>query len=109
MRNSKLSESERKAQKDRGIAYVLLSRLNEQRLPVALELKKKVDRGERLTAYDHSYLKQIMKEAGDVRRFVLKHPEYESLTNQVTELYNEITRKGMENEQKPPPPSDQHS
>ena len=86
---------------DAGTLQVLLNRLNNERLPVALELKKKVDRGERLTDHDMQFLSKVFADAGDARRLVEKHPEMQALVAKLTSLYSEITRKALENEQKP--------
>lgn len=85
----------------RGTAYVLLMRLNNERLPRALALKEKVDRGERLSDYDKEYLKIVLGEAGGVRRAANKLPEYHDLVKKMQSLYDEITSKALVNEQKP--------
>ena len=95
--------------RDRGVAQVLITRLESRRLPYALKLKAKVDRGERLTDFDTRLLKKVLEESGEARRLAKKLPQYEGLVAQMTELYEEITRKGLENEGKPLPsvaPSD---
>lgn len=93
-----LSREERRI---RGTAYVLLMRLNNERLPRALELKTIVDRGERLSDYDKEYLKRVLSEAGEISRAANKLPEYHDLVKKMRSLYEEITRKALENEQKP--------
>lgn len=93
-----LSREERRA---RGTAYVLLMRLNNERLPRALELKAKVDRGERLSDYDQDYLKRLVSEANGVRRAANQVPEYRELVRKMQSLYDEITSKALVNEQKP--------
>jgi hypothetical protein len=93
-----LSSEERRT---RGTAYVLLMRLNNERLPRALALKEKVDRGERLSDYDKEYLKIVLREAGGVRRAANKLPEYHDLVRRMQSLYDEITSKALVNEQKP--------
>jgi hypothetical protein len=94
-----MRESSRARDKDRGIALVLLNRLNERRLPQALSLKEKVERGERLSDYDLRFLKSAISESGEPRRLAKQNPQYQPLVDQMTDLYNEITRKARENEQ----------
>ena len=100
-RRGDVIERSREERRTRGTAYVLLMRLNNERLPRALELKAIVDRGERLSDYDKDYLKRVLAEAGEVRRAANKLLEYQALVKQMTSLYDEITRKALENEQRP--------
>jgi hypothetical protein len=90
----------RDSSKDAGTIQVLLDRLNNERLPFALKLKDKVDRGERLTDHDMQFLSKVLEDAGDARRLADRNPEFQELIARLTSLYSEITRKALENEQK---------
>ena len=97
---------ERKKSRDKGVAQVLLMRLEAERLPYALKLKEKVDRGERLSDFDMQFLKRATKEGREARTLAAKLPQYQEVVDRMATLYDEITRKGAENEQKAAPGRD---
>jgi hypothetical protein len=85
---------------DPGVIHALVERLNTQRLPRALDLKKKVDSGETLGEYDMKFLESVFHDAEMIRPLVKRHPEYQELAARVVKLYKEIIDKAMENEKK---------
>ena len=85
---------------DAGVIALLMERFNSTRLPRALSLKEKVDRGEVLDAGDIAFLTRVFADANHVKRLAEKHPEYQALCAQVAHLYHEITERALENEQK---------
>jgi hypothetical protein len=85
---------------DPGILLTLMERLNSQRLPRALDIKKKVDAGETLNVYDLHFLKEVFHDVETIKPLIERHPEYQQLTANIIRLYKEIIDKAMENEKK---------
>jgi len=84
---------------DQGMLTVLVERLEKQRLPRALALKEKVDRGETLSDYDISFLEEVFTDSTNIKPMIERHPEYQALAGKVTSLYREITEKALANQQ----------
>ena len=89
-----MTESEKTA----GIIQVLATRLETQRLPRALALKNKVDRGERLSKLDIAFLEEIFSDAERIKPLLDQHPEWHKVFIQVSGLYKDIMSKAMDNE-----------
>jgi hypothetical protein len=85
---------------DAALIQVLAERLEKIRLPVALDLKQKVDRGELLNDLDINFLEEVLRDAGKLKPLLDRHPQWQPLAAQMLDLYNHITTKALENAQK---------
>ena len=84
--------------KDAGMLQVLVKRMEKYRLPMALSIKKSVDKGDRLTEFEIEFLEEALHDARCLLPLVERHPEYHSLAMKVYDLYKEITDKALANE-----------
>ena len=84
--------------KDLGIAITLLDKFNEDTLPKALEIKQRLDRGEKLDHWDIEFLEQWFKRAEEIKPLVDRHPEYQEIYASAVHLYKQITDMAVVNE-----------
>ena len=85
---------------DTGTVQALIERLVKFRLPRAMEIKQHVDTGGVLSDSEIDFLRLALADARDATKFVTRHPDLHTLGTQVVQLYDEIVRKAMENEQR---------
>ena len=81
---------------DAGLIEVILERLEKQRLPRLLEIKKKVDGGHLLDDFDVDFLEMSMEDARSFIPVIDRHPEYQSLAVKVMDLYKTISEMALE-------------
>lgn len=84
--------------KDTGVIAVLAKRMVEERLPKALAMKERVDRGGLLNDLDLAFLEQIVADAGQVRPLMQKDPRVLEVAGRMVQLYKEITERALANE-----------
>jgi hypothetical protein len=77
---------------------VLAKRMVEERLPKAVAMKERVDKGGLLNDLDLAFLEQIVNDAGQLRPLMEKDPRVKEIAGQMLQLYRGITEKALENE-----------
>ncbi|MFD2111980.1 hypothetical protein [Thiorhodococcus fuscus] len=88
------------SQVEAGVIVAILDRMRTQRLPRALDLKEKVDQGERLDSFDIQFLQEVFDFTQSQQHTWEKHPELHDIIARLVHLYHEITTKALENEEK---------
>jgi hypothetical protein len=83
---------------DAGILAVLMERGEKQRLPRALALKEKMDRGELLDDFDIEFLEDVFESLSENRALLDRHPEYQGKVARMANIYASIMDKAAENE-----------
>lgn len=84
---------------DDGTIVALLERFRTQRLPRALDIKEKVDQGQRLDDGDIAFLEMVLADAKRVTPLLDSHPDFRDLAARTMHLYNEITKQALKNEE----------
>jgi hypothetical protein len=93
------------SKKDKGIALALLDRFNNYRLPRAIEMKQRVDKGECLDDKDHVILKGVEEDMHKIATLVDRNPEFRDIYDQARGLWTSIIDKDKENRAKAGKPS----
>ncbi len=87
--------------KDKIILEALLERFEKQRLPRLLDIKKKVDSGDKLDKYEIEFLEEVFSDAKKNEHYMaISDDELKMIIMKALSLYKEITNKALENEQK---------
>ena len=85
--------------KETGVIAVLAKRMVEERLPKALALKERVDKGDVLNELDLNFLEQVVTDAATLKPMMRDNPRVLEVAGRMSELYKEITAKALANEQ----------
>lgn len=88
------------SQLEAGVIEALMDRLTEQTLPRALDIKRRVEAGETLLDSDMLFLENVLAGLRRDGPYVQHHPDWEPLYSRLIDLYDQITRKALENEQR---------
>jgi len=84
---------------EQGVIQAVVDRLEKLRLPMALQLQEKVNRGEILNDLDLAFLENVFNDSQKIKGMLDKYPAWQPLAARMISLYNEITTKALENEQ----------
>ncbi len=83
-----------------GTIYALIERYEKQRLPRLLEIKKRIDKGEVFTELDIQFITEAIHDAVQSKPLIDRHPEWHRFCAEVIHLFEEVTEKALENEEK---------
>jgi len=83
---------------DEATLQALLDRLLKFRLPRALDVKQRVDRGELLSDTDMAFLKAALDDARNGQQYIVRNPEFHALGGQIMQLYEDIVSRALQNE-----------
>ena len=86
--------------KEEGVILALIERFEKQRLPRLQALKEKTDNGELLSNEDVAFLDTVIHDAQQSRQLIDRHPEWHKFCSMVVHLYETITEKALDNENK---------
>lgn len=81
-----------------GTMQALLERFTKERLPRALEIKERVDKGECLSEFDIEFLERVFSDSEENRSYYAKFPEYSDIVSKSVHIYQDIMAKALENE-----------
>lgn len=81
-----------------GVLTVVMERFEKHRLPRILDIKKVIDEGGTLSNSNIEFLDEVLSDTSKYGYFVEKNPDFKDLFSRVAHLYNEITKKALENE-----------
>jgi hypothetical protein len=85
--------------KNAGVVAALAKRMTEQRLPRAVALKDRVDRGQLLNDLDLAFLQEVLEDGRRMASIVEKDERLVDLAGRMLRLYREILDKALQNEQ----------
>ncbi len=80
-------------QKEEGVVEALIERFEQWRLPRALDIKAKVDRGEQLDDFDIGFLEEVLKDAEAIKPYVDRRPAYQTLGTTASRKRHWITSR----------------
>jgi hypothetical protein len=84
--------------KETGTLAVLAKRMVEERLPKALALQERVNKGGLLNDLDLAFLEEVVKDATAITPLLKDNQRLTDVAASMVRLYKEISDKALENE-----------
>jgi len=81
-----------------GVLSVVMERFEKRRLPRIMDIKEMVDNGGKLSKSDIMFLGKVFYDTKQYAHYASTHEEFKSLFCKVTSLYDEISKKALDNE-----------
>lgn len=85
-------------QAEAGVIQAILEKLEQQTLPRALDIKRNVEAGEKLSELDTIFLDEALENLRRDSVYVQQHPQWQPLYSRLIDLYDQITRQALKNE-----------
>jgi hypothetical protein len=85
--------------KDIGVLTAIADRMVNRRLPIAREIKERVDRGEVLMDTDIQFLEEVFHDARAIAPLLEHNPQYQEVAAKAMALYTDITTKALANQE----------
>jgi len=86
--------------KYKSVRQALLQRLMSIRVPRIIEIKKRLDEGEKLSEQNINYLQRILRETRENKKYFDKVPEMEQFYIKLVHYYHKLITQAVENEMK---------
>jgi hypothetical protein len=84
--------------KETGTIAVLAKRMVEERLPKALALQERINKGGLLNDLDLAFLEEVVKDAAAIKPLLKDNQRLTEVAASMVRLYKEISDKALENE-----------
>jgi hypothetical protein len=81
-----------------GVIQAILQRLEHDTIPRAMDIKARMEAGETLSELDTVFVEGVLENLRRDGPYVQHHPDWEPLYARVVDLYDQITRRALENE-----------
>jgi hypothetical protein len=83
---------------DPGVIYVLTEHFSRHLFPLALDMEKRLDAGQRLNDWEIAHIVRVLEDLKGLRPLIDRHPEHHQFAVGVAALYADLARRAWHNE-----------